>query len=230
MKKLFKKYGIFTPFLFDYLIVILFLLFPDKYFFHLDMEQNLPTIYQGLKLFLVGGLSIANLYIMHISNGLNKEKKLIYSLLSFGFIMLAIDEIGQIHDNIHIQMENLIPKALITSQSIYSQGYDSSPWLLYYIPIFVIGLIFFGYMARAFWKERNKYLWMLFVGVACFLGTLILEFISSKSQNLWSTNYLTMITIEESCEMIGASFFMLFMFKSINPNHKKLLSMIKNEK
>ncbi len=222
MKKIIKKHWYYGVFLGDLFILALFLVFSDKIFFHLDMENNLPTIYQGAKLFMVATFSAMIILLLKIAGDLDLRKKIVFGGFFLGFLFIAIDEVGQVHENIKIQMDELLPFLGGAFNQVRDAGYQSTPWIIYYIPIVILGLVLFVYTVKVLLDEKVKNLWTIFVGLAMFVGVLVMEYISTLPQFFWQDNYILLITIEEMLEKIGASFFLLFMIKTLLPYYRKV--------
>lgn len=69
------------------------------YSFNLDDENNIPTIYQGVKLFSVGFLCWLNAYLLFKAKCKNSWVLGFFGVLGTGATYLAIDELTQIHEN-----------------------------------------------------------------------------------------------------------------------------------
>lgn len=199
------------PFFLDFVVLGLFLLFPSLDFFNMEYESNFPTMYQGVKLFLISALALNILVLAKLSGDLTKRKIVVFLGFLLGFMFLAVDELGDIHDNIKRYLDQIIPALKNLFGMVESSGYDSTPWLIYYIPIFIVGIFFFIFMIKEIKSNRL----FLFLFLFFFLSSMILEFIDSRSiYFLRDQAFVTLMTIEEMCEQLGASFMLLFMLKN----------------
>ena len=217
--KINRNYIYFLPFLLDFVVLGLFLIFPQFDFFNMDYESNFPTMYQGIKLFTVATLAFNILILIKLSGKLTKRKAIVFSGFLLGFMFLAVDELGQIHDNIQKHLDQMLPVLKNLFGIAQSGGYNSSPWLIYYIPVMIAALIFFIFMIK---EIKNNRL-LLFLSFFFFSSVIVLEFISSHSTYfLYHQSYVTLITFEEMSEQLGASFMLLFMLKAFNQQYDLL--------
>ena len=214
--KINRNYIYFLPFLLDFVVLGLFLIFPQFDFFNMDYESNFPTMYQGIKLFTVATLAFNILILIKLSGKLTKRNAIVFSGFLLGFMFLAVDELGQIHDNIQKHLDQMLPVLKNLFGIAQSSGYDSSPWLIYYIPIMIAALIFFVFMIKEIRSNRL----FLFLSFFFFSSVIVLEFISSHSTYfLHRQDYVTLITFEEMSEQLGASFMLLFTLKTFNQQY-----------
>lgn len=186
----------------DLLVLVLHLLFSGhSTFFHLDFEQNLPTIYQSGKLLFFGILFLLS----------TTTKKSCFELRSFivplsvFMIALGIDELFQVHENIYRVFEhvNWLHPSRIVDISM-GLGYKSSLWILYYLPVIFLFVFWSGYWLRYFQsKFTSNYLIALLSAVSMFI--IILSEVLSSTGSFSDQAYFWMITIEETAEMLLAS-------------------------
>ena len=188
--------------LLDLIMLILHLtLAPHTWFFHLDEEMNLPTIYQSLKLIIFGAM----FFMIPQVRTVVKELKLFLRTLGLGMIALGIDEGFQIHENIYRIFEWfpwLHPSRIV--EVSMTMGYRSSLWILYYLPIIFLFVLWLGYWTRYFQKTiPYNFKLILIAGVSLFL-VLLTEIMSSTGEfsHHW---YFWLITIEEMAELIFAT-------------------------
>ena len=208
-----KKYkSLIFLFLFDFTMVALFYLFPNKRLFDLDGENNIPTLYQASKLILIAFFSLALLLLNQYFKLFNNQIRLILIFFFLVFFFLGIDEAGQIHENIAIYFHEFFPQP--TSEYIEESrevGFKSSEWLLFYWPIilaFVISFIFlFRTIISKYIIDKHK---LLVVGSLFFISVPIIEFLNTSETSFMINNYKEMIVLEESAEMIGASIFFVY--------------------
>jgi len=167
-------------------------------FFNLDIENNLPTYYQSIKLLIVGFF----LFVVFFKG------RLIFLIpLAILLLYLGIDEIVQIHENFSSVIKNHFPSVAFTIENwIMALGYQSSRWVIYLAPFLLItlGYIFFtGLYAKL--KKYDSFP-SLAAGSILFLLVIVFEVINSWKGHSWFT-YQILMTFEESFEMFGASSF-----------------------
>ena len=204
--------------LFDMVLVLLHLMFGREFStFNLDMEQNVPTLYQSGKLIIAGVILLLILF-----RRIGTVKLIWFKVpLSLLLIALGIDELMQIHENVYRLFEFsewLHPSRVVDLST--RMGYRSSLWILYYLPVIVILVFWGGYWFRHFQTtfERNyKY---LCVSGCLFLIILFAEILST-SGSYSQTMYFWLITIEETAEMLFASVLILLGINSIPSNSKE---------
>ena len=185
----------------------------------MDYESNFPTMYQGIKLFSIAILAFNILVIIKHLGKLTKRNAIVFSGFLLGFMFLAVDELGQIHDNIQRHLDQIFPALKNLFSTAQNSGYNSSPWLIYYIPVMIAALIFFIFMIK---EIKNNRL-LLFLSFFFFSSVIVLELISSHSTYfLYHQSYVTLITFEEMSEQLGASFMLLFMLKTFKQQYDLL--------
>ena len=107
-KEFFKKYKL--PLILIGIDILLTLIYISTRgtikLFNLDTENNIPTVYQTVKLLALSFF----LYIFAKENIKEKTSKIVkLALYSFpiAFFFLALDEIGQIHENLKPQLNHV---------------------------------------------------------------------------------------------------------------------------
>jgi hypothetical protein len=189
-------------FFIDVIILVLHLLFGiQQHFFHIDFEQNLPTVYQSLKLI---GFGIGFL-IVSVRKSIAFDIKSFIIPLALFLLFLGLDELLQIHENIYriFELFDAFHPSKIVEASM-KMGYRSSLWILYYFPLIVIFVFWCGYWLRFFQSNMRESLWILFASVICLFTILLAEIVSSTGTYSENT-YFWFVTIEESAEMLLAS-------------------------
>jgi hypothetical protein len=183
----------------DIILTILHILFGrQNFFFHLDIEHNLPTYYQGFKLIIFGII-----FLVWFFKRKSNEKMPLFSLpFSLGMIFIGIDEVFEIHENIYrvFELTNFFhPERVI--EATLDAGYRSSIWIIYYLPIIFTALIWLGYFLRHF-QEKSKAVFKLLI-LSCFLVFIVFLMEILSSSGLFSDEtYFWMITVEETAEAI----------------------------
>lgn len=207
----------------DILIITLHLFFYQTHtIFNLDMENNLPTAYQGLKLFFVASNFLLFFYLIK-DKVKSRLKKILPFLLALSFLVLSIDELAQLHENSEIYLKELFPQATYSiTSAIYMSGYTSTLWLVIYLPAFIFVITIFMLFVKLF--KYLKSVWAFWAGVFCFLSVPLVELVNTSERFFFQENYAYLVLLEESLEIFGASFFLLFTDKLLR---RKLLNIRK---
>jgi hypothetical protein len=197
----------------DGLMLLLHLLFA-RYsgFFHVDHEQNLPTVYQSLKLIYFGG------YFLWLNAKRNIAPIMRYFTipLSLVIIGLGFDELLQIHENIYRVFEFiewLHPSRVV--EASWHMGYRSSLWILYYLPFMFLFVMWCGYWLRYFQTSMKSNYWLIIISATSIFGVLLAEIVSSTGRYSQEV-YFWLVTVEEVLEMLFASTMILIGLKAIN--------------
>lgn len=192
--------------IFDLLIIILYLNFGHFRFFNLDAENNLPTMYQGAKLFLISTVCLIPILYGYLRKAPSlKQRILVWIPLFLLFLWLAIDELAQFHENTKPFLEDISPGlAERFSAAVQSSGYNSTQWVLFYLPAFLLFITYIIFSARYFYKKYNlPTLLPAITGVLCYFLVIVLEVIGMTRFD--AQNYALIYLWEESLEMIGTS-------------------------
>jgi hypothetical protein len=187
---------------FDALVLVLHLILGNQnHFFHLDFEQNLPTVYQSLKLIIFGGI----FFVLGLKKSIKLDIKSFILPLSLVLVFLGLDELLQIHENIYRIFESLDlfhPSKIV--EASMKMGYRSSLWILYYLPFIVIFVFWSGYWLRYFQSKMKNNTWVLIISSLSLFTVLLTEILSSTG-SFSETTYFWLVTLEESAEMLLAS-------------------------
>lgn len=197
----------------DLVMLLLHLAFgKQNHFFHLDFEQNLPTLYQSLKLILFGML----FFVAGLNKRVKWEIKGFVLPLAVFITFLGFDELLQIHENIYriFELFDLFHPSKIVEASM-KMGYRSSLWILYYLPFIVIFVFWSGYWLRYFQSQTKNNAWILIVS-SFSLFTILLAEILSSTGSFSENTYFYLVTIEEAAEMLLASTLILVGNKVLN--------------
>lgn len=182
-------------------------------YFNIDLEKNLPTIYQGFKLVVVASI-IAGIYVVNLltKNG-SKKERLLLAPYWFGFVYLALDELGQIHENFAGFISTFAGGATTQYREFFeSIGFSSAQWLLFFIPIIIVALVYLAYLVRYFIKQKTSYVFILILAILCFAAVPVVEFLNT-SEVSYSYSFdvrNALVALEEYLEMLGTSFFFAF--------------------
>lgn len=186
----------------DLFILLLHMLFGQhSWFFHVDFENNLPTVYQAVKLLAFGIL------FFYLSFSLDYPKKLRAFTVPLALIiwLLGFDELVQVHENIYRIFEfipGLTPAQVVDLSLLF--GYRSSLWMLYYLPAVFIFVLWCGYWLRYFQAKIKPNYLVLVVSCAALFVVLYTELLSSTGLYDESA-YLFLVTTEETAEMLFAT-------------------------
>lgn len=191
----------YTVLILDGLLVAAHLLLGQRVpFLNLDLENNLPALYSGLKLIMVGILAFV-VYGSSFPTQVNVVRRKKWPWLVFGtmFIYLAMDEMFQLHENIADVLAPLGPAALgwYDNQVFY--------WTLIFLPFIVLGVSFLAYFIKILPRSGSTR-GFLVAGLACFIGVIVAEVVGGFLGSP-SVGYFVM-TIEESLEFVGATLFL----------------------
>lgn len=166
------------------------------FYFNVDLENNIPTLYSAALLLLSSIL----LYTISVTPE-GTRKRLHWQILSLVFLFLSLDELLQLHENIN----HLLSKVTEVGGSV--SGTDR--WDVFSLMLFAgVGLSYF----RFFWSLPQKVKRLFFTAATSFVvGGAGIEFLG--------VNFLTSIyhqpiflaevisTIEEFLEMLGTCLF-----------------------
>ncbi len=182
--------------------------FPEKTFFNLDVESNLPTIYQGAKTFLVAFFS---LFLFLFAKG---RVKYFWIFFTFVFFFLALDEIGQIHENLPtFWQEIFVKEGERDLQDIVSEfGYESAVWLPYYTIPFLFFFAVVGIFLKDFIKENWRKALVLAVGSIFLVLVLVLEYMGTKPDIMFQEEYEKFVFWEEAFELLAITFLLFFSY------------------
>jgi hypothetical protein len=180
---------------------------------NIDLERNIPTFYQGFKLILVSCVIFAGMVLGYVKQG-GAIKKL-YAFLPYllGFIYLAIDEVGMVHETLHISLQSLNNSFITGYENFFiALGFTSAKWLIYYLPALALAAVYFLWLAKHYYREERALFPIFALAVAMFLLVPVVEFFNTTdSAYSGSFNYLnTLVAIEEYLEMAGTTFFLAF--------------------
>jgi hypothetical protein len=178
-------------------------------FFNLDRERNLPTTFQTL-LFLVCGLTLAGIAVMKRLQGDRWTRH--WAVLSLIFLVLAWDEIAEIHERFIEPM-----RRAFDLQGIFFFG-----WI---IPaaavVLIVGLAYTRFVFSQEQQLRNR---IIVAGVVFLTGALGFEAIGGwyydRVDQATDMIYVTLVTAEETLEMAGLILFLhalLVYFSTVLP-------------
>jgi len=187
---------------------------PDKFdfvpMFDLDMEDNLPTLFSTLLMFISAFLFYG---LSKISIKEKKTDRPFWLGLSLIFTFLAFDENLQIHESI----------GDLTEQFIHTSGYLYYPWVISYsILVLILGLFYI----RFFWRMEKTISRYFITSAIIFLsGAIGFELLGAHEASVHSDDtllYCIYYTIEESLEMFGVIYLIWILLGLISKNTIKI--------
>jgi len=159
--------------------------------FGLDYEGNIPTFYSFLALLFSSVLLGA---IAHVKNLDSDRYKNHWKILSFIFLYLSLDEIGQLHEDLIDPMQKLLK----------ATGFLYFAWIVPFA--FLVGIFLFSYSKFLFHlpvstKKMFVAACALYIGGA--MGMELPGGYLASTTGMQTVPYLIVITLEESLEMLG---------------------------
>ena len=186
-------------------------------FFNLEFEQNLPTWF-SVFLLLFAALLLA--VITAIKKNQSDHYLLYWAILSFGFLLMAIDEAVSIHEKL------LVPSAqflCLLGATPGHYGYFAFAWVVPAIALIVVLALFF--MRFLFSLPVKTRLRFLVAGIIYIGGAIGMEMIGGWYFELHGSANLTYImtsTVEESMEMAGVVIFIRALLLYIDDNYEEV--------
>lgn len=181
-------------------------------FFHLDIEQNFPTAYQGAKLIVTSAIVFTHLYLLYFINGKFKLKaSLIWLPFYVMFLFLGIDELSQFHESFSTKIVASGSEPIADYVSFFDRfDFTSATWLILYIPVFLVFISYVYLFAKLLLRHHRKEVVYLIIGSAMFLFVPVLEYVNT-SREFWGTDmYENLMIAEETFEMMGTTFLLYF--------------------
>lgn len=213
----------------DLILILVHLNYYQYSLFNLDIEANIPTIYQGAKIFAGAFLAFLAVYIIGHQKKQKSQRTLlprrIIGLLGAGLFFLGLDEVGTIHENIFTYLAELFPEQLYGLQdSLLEAGYLSTNWLLFYIPLFLAAGVFGIYAAIKLVKTYPHYIWLLIIGFLLIFCIPVIEYLNTAPDVRSSELYYLWTALEEGIEMIALSLLVQFCYVVVVLEEGKLTS------
>lgn len=203
----------------DLIVIILHLLLSSNFnFFNFDWESNLPTIYQGLKLALIGAIFFAITLLLKITKQIKDRNLLLFWFgLALLLILMGFDEAAQIHEFFPLYIAELFPKFADWYTNVFRAiGFNSSIWIAYLLPIFPIFLLWLLKVAKTAKNKYGKNLLKLLFGFALiFIGAFVFEFIGTTNEIFFSNWFEVVMIFEESFELFGATIILYYAISEI---------------
>jgi len=180
--------------------------------FYVDTEQNVPTLFTVLLILVAASL----LAIIAKLNGKRQSPHASkWAILSFGFLLMALDEAFQVHERLNLPVGALLGDGEL--------GIFYFPWVIPGIAlVLVLGLLFLRFLFHLPAATRFRFM----LAATLYLGGAIgVELIGSSHAELhgyenWT--YSMIATIEESLEKAGLIVFIHALLSYLAGNFKNL--------
>jgi hypothetical protein len=184
--------------------------------FYLDEEQNIPSFFSSCLLLFAA-------LLLSIITALEKNRApssiaIKWKILSVGLFLMATDEIVSLHEKL-VGLRRVL---------FHLSGNDnfrflSVTWVIPAIPIIVLFIVFFrGFLLQLPPITRNTFL----LATIIYLGGCVgVELIGVYVANTYGTKnfmYYTLVTIEESLEMLGVIVFIRGLLKYIAMSYNQV--------
>lgn len=178
---------------------------------NLDAEQNIPTFFSTFLLLFADLL----LWIITVLKRNQMDPRVSYwTLLSFGFLCMAVDEASSLHELLVRPMRMLLGDG--------SLGIFYFAWV---IPGIVLVLVLALFFSRFLWSLPPKTRFTFLLAATLYLGGAIgFELIGGRIDELSGRNlsYSIISTIEESLEMTGMIIFICALLQYISNNYTEV--------
>lgn len=186
----------------DFLFVALHLLLSQYTdLFHLDRERNFPSYYSGLKLFTAAVFASGVFFLSQ-----KKSERIFWAVLGVVFVELALDDLTELHENIAYY-------ALYVRRLPFIPGLFRSPthnWIFLFAPFFAAIGAYFLYTIVKLRFITGVARRLFFGGAILLVLALFLEFFGGIVRV--PAFYKLLSIIEESIEMIGATYLSVSFF------------------
>lgn len=186
--------------LIDLILIFLHLIWGRNVsFVNLDLEYNLPAFYSGFKLVIIGSLALSTYFILTFSKQLISQAW--YWLVLGGmFIYLGVDEVLGLHERVahFLSTEFLSELGWYDNEVFY--------WTAIFIPLIILAVVFLIYFYQKVLLVNSRSKKYFLIGLSLFALVIVLEVVGGIFSDS-SLGYHIM-TIEETSEIIGTSFFL----------------------
>ena len=174
--------------------------------FHLDEERNVPALFSTLLLLSAAALLF---HIRHHENRRGSRDAAKWTVLAIGFVYIAIDEFGHIHELLIVPGRELLGER--------SLGPFYYAWVIPATAIvLVLAAYFLGFLLRLPGPIRLGFI----VGGVLFVGGAIgFEMLEGRHDELYgeqSLTYRAYVTLEDSLEMAGVIVFIHALLRYID--------------
>ena len=195
--------------------------------FNLDVEHNLPTLYQGAKYFVLAWICWFLTY--YYAQTRRVPKRTFWGLLALTLTWLGLDELGMLHEFLlDVYLVELFPawEAWQRTQ-ILTRGYspESSRWIISYAVLALCTLplsLHWLNLGRRLYARR---LWPLGIALVLLVGVVGLEYYGTSG--VFGRYYNRIISFEEGFEMVAISIAGLFVFGEFWPTHRRVRALLR---
>jgi hypothetical protein len=186
-------------------------------FFNLGEEGNFPTFFSALILLLA---SLICFYIHYAEQTYLKRTRKHWMILASAFLFLSFDEAIQIHEQSMVVVHYLMPKL---------PAMFASAWVIPYAIIAVLAALYFlKFIISLPSRTRNLFIVAGFVFVTGALLLEVLEAILNEKYGTQNFLFLSVITLQETMEMIGVTIFIYGLLDYIATYHQELKIKVKS--
>lgn len=178
--------------------------------FDFDAEFNIPSLFS----FGLIGVNALLLAMISKHSAVEQKERKFWRILSYIFIILALDEMVSMHERVGLMLHSKLPQAFVLS--------DSRFWIL---PMSILLLLFTLYFYRFFFRlPTNKRLQFLLAGSIYVAGAIVVEIFGDIY--MWYHDkadffYGLLASLEELLEMIGMIFFLKVLLQHLQELSKK---------
>lgn len=180
--------------------------------FDIDAEYNIPTFFSML-LLLFAALLLSVITILERKR--TASHILHWAILSFGFLIMAIDEVVCIHERLVNPIRRLLGPG--------NHGIFNFAWV---IPGIVLVLVLALFFLKFWWRLPTKTRLTVLMAAAIYIGGCIgFELIGghyAELHGLKNMTYVMLTTVEESLEMAGVIVFIWGLLVYLADNHKEV--------
>jgi hypothetical protein len=184
--------------------------------FYLDEEQNIPSFFSSCLLLFAA-------LLLSIITSLEKNRApssiaIRWKILSVGLFLMATDEIVSLH-------EKLVGLRRVLFNLLGNDTFRilSVTWVIPAIPIIVFFIVFFrGFLLQLPPITRHTFLLAAIIYLGGCVGVELLGVYCVSTYGTQSFIWYTLVTIEESLEMLGVIVFIQGLLKYIAFNYKQI--------
>ena len=178
--------------------------------FSVDVEQNIPTFFSAF-LLLFAALLLAVITVLKRNQTASHVSH--WTILSFGFLLMAADEVVSYHESLGEPTSKLLGDA---SLGLFS-------WAILGIALIVVLAPFFvRFLLHLPAKTRLTFLVAAILYLGGSVGFELIGGAYAKSHGLQDFTYRMIVTIEESLEMAGLIIFIWALLKYIAENYTEV--------
>lgn len=177
-----------------------------------DKELNVPAFFSMLILVIASALLAITAYLKNIQR---EAHRWYWAILSLGFLYMAFDEIGEVHEKLIEPM-----RAALGGEAL---GIFYFAWV---VPALVLVSALGFFFLRFWWRLPVRTRVLFFIAGTLFLGGAIgVELLNGKYAEVYDKKnftYMLLSTIEESFEMTGVIVFIYALLDYLASYYKKI--------